>query len=134
MAFQIDDVSANVMLDAYETSVGTTPVLRLFTGAPPANCAAANSGTLLSTITLPSDWLTSATARAKTILGVWQDNNVPGAGTAAHFRLYQSNGTTCRGQGTVTVTGGGGDMQINSVVFAAGQFFQITAINLSMPG
>jgi hypothetical protein len=132
MTYQVDDVSANAMLDAYETSVGTTPVLRIFTGAPPANCAAANSGTLLSTINLPSDWLTTAAARTKTISGVWQDSNTDDVGTAGHFRLYQSNGTTCRGQGTVTVTGGGGELQLNSVTFALGQFFSITAVNLSM--
>jgi len=30
------------------------------TGAPPANCAAADSGTLLVEIPLPADWMTDA--------------------------------------------------------------------------
>jgi hypothetical protein len=34
-------------------------------------------------------------------------------------------------QGTVTATGGGGDMQVDNVSFAAGQQFTVTAFTLT---
>ena len=52
------------------------------------------------------------------------------AGTAAHFRIYTSGGA-CRLQGTVTATGGGGDMEVDNAVFAAAQDFTITTFALT---
>ncbi|MCY1248013.1 hypothetical protein D9M72_613970 [compost metagenome] len=48
------------------------------------------------------------------------------AGTAAHYRIKDSAGTTCHMQGTVTVTGGGGDLTVDNAVIASGQTVQIT--------
>jgi hypothetical protein len=50
----------NAKLDAVETAIGVSPVLKIRTGAPPANCAAADTGTVLATCTLPSDWMAAA--------------------------------------------------------------------------
>ena len=121
----------NAMLDAYETAVGTAPILTIRTGAAPANCAAANSGTVLATITLPSDWMGNASGGVKSLLGTWQDASADAAGTAAHYRIHDSTGTTCHEQGTVTATGGGGDMTVDNVVLAAGQQFNVTSHTLT---
>jgi hypothetical protein len=48
MAIQLSVAARNGRLDAIETELGSTPVLKIFTGAQPANCAAANSGTELT--------------------------------------------------------------------------------------
>ena len=42
MAIQFSTGVRNGMLDAIETAVGATAVIKLFTGAQPSNCAAAN--------------------------------------------------------------------------------------------
>ena len=34
--------------------------------------------------------------------GTWEDTSADAAGTAAHFRIYDSGGSTCHIQGTVT--------------------------------
>lgn len=53
------------------------------------------------------------------------------AGTAGHFRIYASDGSTCHMQGTVTATGGGGDLTLDNVSIAAGQSVTITSFTLT---
>jgi hypothetical protein len=86
---------------------------------------------VLASPTLPSDWMAAASSGSKGKSGTWQDTSADASGTAAHFRLYASDGTTCGAQGTVTVTGGGGDMEVDSVTFTAGQAFTITGFTLT---
>lgn len=126
MTVQNSVACRNARLDSFETTVGTSAVLKMFTGAQPANCAAANSGTVLATLSLPSDWLAAASGGSKAKSGTWEDVSADNSGTVAHYRIYASDGTTCHEQGSVTATGGGGDMTVDNVVFAAAQDFLIT--------
>jgi hypothetical protein len=132
MAFQFSVAARNAALDAIETAAGTAPTLTIRTGAVPANCAAARTGTVLATLDLPSDWLTAASSGSKALSGTWQDAAADAAGTAAHFSIDQ--GATCHIQGTVTATGGGGDMTIDNTSIAAGQQVTITSFNLTAGG
>lgn len=116
----------NARLDAFETTVGTSPILKIRTGAQPANCAAADAGTVLATLTLPSDWMANASGGTKAKSGTWQDPAADATGTAAHYRIYASDGVTCHEQGSVSATGGGGDLTVDNTSFAAGQNFTIT--------
>lgn len=132
MAFQFSVGARNASLDAIETTIGTGPTLELRTGAPPATCATADSGTVLATMTLPSDWAAAASGGAKTLLGTWQDTSADAAGTAGHFRIKQ--GATCHIQGTVTISGGGGDLVLDNNVLALGQQVTITAFTINAGG
>lgn len=131
MAIQLSVTVRNARLDAIESTIGTSPILRIRSGAAPATCATADSGTVLATLTLPSDWMAAASAGAKALSGTWQDTSADATGTAAHFRIYDSGGTTCHLQGTVTATGGGGDLQVDNTSFASGQSFTISAFTLT---
>jgi hypothetical protein len=131
MAIQLSTTVRNARLDAIETTVATSAIIRVRTGSAPANCAAADTGTVLAEITCPSDWMAAASGGTKTKSGTWQDLSADNTGTAAHFRLYDSAGTTCHMQGTVTATGGGGDMEVNSTSFTAGQSFTISTFTLT---
>ena len=133
MAFQFSDASVNAALDAIETAIGTGAILKIRSGAAPATVAAAASGTVLATLTLPSDWLAAAASRSKAKLGTWEDTSADAAGTAAHFEITASNGTTRHIQGTVTATGGGGDMTLDNVSIASGQTVTITSFTLNGP-
>lgn len=133
MALQLSTAARNALLDAIETAAGTSAILKIRTGSAPANCAAADSGTAVATVSLPSDWMANASGGTKALSGTWQDASADAAGTAAHFRIYDNAGTTCHMQGTVTATGGGGDMTVDNVVFAAGQVFNVTAFTLTAP-
>ena len=129
MAVQLSAAVRNGMLDAIETVIGTSAVLKIRTGAPPANVATADSGTVLATLTLPSDWMGAAAAGVKALAGSWTDASADSAGTAAHFRIYASDGTTAHIQGTVAASGA--DLNVDNVVFAAGQSFTVTSFTLT---
>ncbi len=131
MAIQRSVAVRNARLDAVESTIGTTAVLKIRTGAAPASCATADSGTVLATATLPSDWLAAASSGSKAKSGTWEDTSADASGTAAHYRIYASDGTTCHMQGTVTATGGGGDMTVDNVVFAVTQVFTVTSFSLT---
>jgi hypothetical protein len=134
MTIQLSDAVRNALLDAIETTIGASAVLKIRTGAPPASIATADSGTVLATLSLPSDWMAAASGGTKAKSGTWEDTSADAAGTAGHFRIYASDGTTKHLQGTVTATGGGGDLTVDNAVFAAGQAFSITAFTLTAPG
>lgn len=131
MAMQYSVGVRNARLDVVETTIGTSPVLKIRTGAVPANCAAADAGTVLATVNLPSDWMSAASGGSKSMLGTWEDSSADAAGTAGHFRIYASDGTTCHIQGTVTISGGGGDMTVDNTSFAAGQNFVVTSFTIT---
>lgn len=131
MAIQLSVSVRNARLDSIETTIGASAILRIRTGAPPATCATADAGTVLAEMTLPADWMAAASAGAKALSGTWQDLSANAAGTAGHFRIYDSGGTTCHLQGTVTATGGGGDMELDNTSIASSQQVTITAFTLT---
>jgi hypothetical protein len=116
-----------------ESTISTAPILEIRTGAPPANCAAADSGTLLASMTLPSDWMAAASSGSKAKSGTWQDASANATGTAAHFRIKDSGGTTCHCQGTVTASGGGGDMTLDNTSIAATQPVTVATFTITAP-
>ena len=131
MALQYSVSVRNAKLDAVETTIGTSAVLKIRTGSVPATCATADSGTVLATLSLPSDWMAAAASGAKSKSGTWEDAAADATGTAGHWRLYASDGTTCHAQGTLTATGGGGDMTVDSTSFTSGQTFTISTFTLT---
>lgn len=129
MTIQLSTTVRNALLDQIETTIGTSAILKIRTGAAPANPAAADSGTVLATLTLPSDWMAAASSGSKALSGTWQDTSADATGTAAHFRIYDSGGTTCHIQGTVGTSAT--DMIVDSVSFTATQQFTITTFTLT---
>lgn len=131
MALQLSTTVRNARLDAIETAIGVSAVMKIRSGSAPADVATADSGTVLATLSLPSDWLAAASAGSKAKSGTWQDASADATGTAAHFRVYASDGTTAHIQGTVTATGGGGDLTLDNTSIAAAQTVTITGFTLT---
>lgn len=131
MAIKLSAAVKNARLDAIETTVGASAVMKIRTGAPPTNITDADSGSVLATLSLPSDWMAAASGGTKALAGTWQDTSADAAGTAGHFRIYANDGTTQHVQGTVTATGGGGDLTLDNAVLAVGQLVQITSFTLT---
>jgi hypothetical protein len=129
MAIQLSVAVRNARLDAIETTIGTSAIMRIRTGAAPANCAAADSGTVLATLNLPADYLAAAASGSKAKSGTWEDTSADATGTAAHFRIYDSAGTTCHLQGTVGTSGT--DLVVDNTSFATGQSFTVTGFTLT---
>ena len=134
MAFQFSTSARNAALDAIETAAGVSAIMKIRSGAAPANCGTADSGTVLATIALPSDWMAAASSGSKAMSGTWQDTSADATGTAGHFRVYASDGTTCHVQGSITITGGGGDMELDNVSIATGQQVSVTGFTLNAGG
>lgn len=130
MAIQMAAAVRNARLDAIETATGTAAILRLYTGAQPADCATANSGTLLAQITMASDWASAAASGTKGFSNLPLTTTATTSGTAAHYRIYHSTNTTSAmmqgsiGQGT-------GDLQLDNTAIATGQTINITAWTLT---
>ena len=129
MAVQFSTVLRNRFRDAYVAAFPAGAVLVLRSGAP-AGVGGAAGGTALATITLPASPLTSGVGSV-TLNGTWSDASADDTGTIGHYRLTNSTDIE---EGTVTVTGGGGDMEVDSVSVTAAQVVTITAWTTNMPG
>jgi hypothetical protein len=132
MTIQYNATTRNAKLDAIETTNLTSCSMEIRTTAQPANCAAASTGALLCTINLPSDWMGAAAAGSKAKAGVWSAT-ASGSGTAAHFRLYNSqatkDGTTCFMQGTIGQ--GSGDLSLDNTTIASSQTVTINTFTIN---
>ncbi len=126
MAVQYSTAIRNGMLDVIESAAGASAKLKLYAGAPPANCAAAATGTLLATLSLPADYYSAASGGTKTLLGAWT-GTANADGTAGHYRILDSAEATCHEQGTITATGGGGDITLDNIVIAINQVITINS-------
>lgn len=133
MTVQWSTALRNALLDAWEAAIGVSAKVQIRTGPAPANCAAADSGTLLAEFSLVSDWAAPAASGAKSLNGTPTANAIA-SGDAAHYRIKDSSGVTCHEQGRVTVTGGGGDLTVDIVSVSSGQPLRITAWAKTAPG
>lgn len=134
MTIQFSVAVRNAMLDAIETTMGTSAKLQMWTGTPPANCAAAATGTKLVEISLASDWAAAATNGSKSLSSLPLVTTGLANGTAGYYRFTNSAGTTCHEQGTVTAAGGGGDIIVDNPVMVSGQEVQVVAFTKTAPG
>lgn len=138
-ATRINNALAIVNCDNVVDSVDDGPaagVMEIRTGTPPANPEDADTGTLLSTVTYSdpafgaaADIDPGARAIANPITG---DVSADATGTAGYFRVKDSNGVV-KFQGDVTLTGGGGDLELNNINIQAGVQVDITSHTVTMP-
>lgn len=133
MTIQYRAATRNAKLDAIESNAGNSVAMRIYTGAQPANCATANSGTLLVTINLPADYFNPASAGAMTKNGTWSGTASGGSGaTPGHFRLYASQATmdetTCFMQGSAAI--GSGDLNMDGTI-TSGQTVTISTFTIT---
>lgn len=131
---QFSVTNRNAQLDAIETEAGVSAILKIRTGARPATCVTADSGTVLATMALPSDWMGAAAAGAKALSGTWQDTLADATGTAGHWRIYKSDGTTCVMQGDCSLPAGGGSLELINTSIAINQPVSVTAFTLTAGG
>jgi hypothetical protein len=117
--------------DAIETAIGGTAKLYIFSGAEPGSCAAADPAGLLATLTLPADWMQNSATGVKVKSAAAWSGTASAPGTAASYRIKDNAGTTCHIQGTVTATGGGGDLTLDNTSITAGQTITINTYQIT---
>ncbi len=130
MALQLSTAVRNAMLDSIESAIGVSAIMKIRTGSPPG-IGSADAGTVLATISLPSDWMAAASGGSKAKSGTWQDASADAPGTAGHFRIYASDGTTQHIEGTVGLTGSGADLELDNTNIQTGQQITITSFSLT---
>jgi hypothetical protein len=124
MAFQEGVLLRNAKLNAINTQLGVTATLKIFSGAEPANCAAADPTGLLATISLPASPFAAASAGAIALNGSWTVA-ASGTGTGASFRIYDSS-SVCQMQGNTTT-----DLVLNNTSIATGQTVTVTSFSIT---
>jgi hypothetical protein len=133
MAVQWADAVRNAMLDAWETAIGTSALLRIYSGTPPADESTALSGnTLLKEFAMASDWAAAAATGSKGLNNLPLSGAAAATGVASFYRIYNSGGTTCYEQGTVGTSGT--DMIIDNTSINSGQTVNVTAFSKTAPG
>jgi len=90
---QFSTAVRNAMGNAIETTIGASPVLEYRTGLPPANPAAASTGTLLMSGTMAADWATDASNGVKAFNVNMKADTAVASGYAGHYRIKASDGT-----------------------------------------
>lgn len=115
------------MWNNFVTTVGSLAFIQLYTGAPPANCAAAATGTLLCEIPLPATWWSIASA-VLTKLGNWSGTAIA-AGNVGYWRLVNNAKTTCHMQGTIAASGG--DLTIDAIALTVGMPVSVTTFSIT---
>ncbi len=137
MTIRATPAARNAILDTGFDAIFNSGVLELRTGTQPASANDAASGTLLWSETLPADAFAASAAGSKAKAGTWEAAAVA-AGSAGWYRLKQTadaastDGTDERVDGSVTATGGGGDLTLDNVVLAVGQSVTITTFSVSI--
>lgn len=131
-------LSARAGLDALLALLNTGGAghIKIWSGAMPATCETADSGVLLSTLTLSATAFPASTDPTTTGLAtatanaISSDTNAAATGTAGYFRAYSGAGT-CIVQGTVGTSLA--DMILNTVSIAAGATVAITSWIVTLP-
>jgi len=101
---QLSTTQRTARITTLTTNIGSTAKLKIYTGSAPGVANAA-TGTLLSTISLPSTAWTVASGVA-TLSGTWQDTSAAASGTPGYWRITDSTGATIYAEGTAGVSGG----------------------------
>lgn len=130
MALKYSTTLRNAQLDAITTAVGTSGILRIYSGTRPANVAAAISGTLLAEcVCNASAFAAAASGGVLTANAIANDSSANASGTASHYRLFRSDGTTAVIDGDVSTSGA--DLNLDNTSINSGQVVSITSFTIT---
>jgi hypothetical protein len=140
MATRISTAARNAACDGVVdlVDVGGPGFIRIYTGAQPAGPDTVPSGTLLAEFTLSNPAFTAAVAGVATldVTPALTDTGITD-GTAGWFRMLTAAEAAGDGQGvldgSVTATGGGGQLELNTVTISTGVDVEITSGTVTMP-
>lgn len=122
--------AANAVVDQLDGAAGT---LKIYTGTQEADADTDPAGTLLVTITLAAPAYGAAnTSGLAALLGTPLSGTAVATGTAGNFAVETNAGANVF-QGSVTATGGGGDLTLDNVSIATGQTVNISSLNYTHP-
>ena len=129
MALTVTAAAAQAMATALATDIGSAATIEIRTGSKPATPETAASGTLLATVAITGSFTASGgSITAADLASV----TVAASGTAGYFRVKTSGGTA-KIDGTVTATGGGGDMTLSTTSLVSGGTVDLGVPTFTVP-
>lgn len=132
MAIQYSTTHRTNNMTDIVTLLGATGFLLVYTGAAPANCGTAASGTLL--VSLPLSATAGTVTSGVLTMGAITGANTGNAGTAGYWRLCTSSaGTTVIAQGAVAVSGS--DLNFaGGIIWTSGEAISVTSFTITATG
>lgn len=130
---KISDLARNAAVDAVAELIdggSGAGYIEIRTGSAPTNTTDASTGTLLATLPMSDPAFGAAASGTATASAITSDTNIDNTGTAAHFRIFDSN-DVCIMQGSVGTSGA--DINFDSVSFVSGGTAAITSLTLTQP-
>ncbi len=125
MALHINATTRSAFMDAITTRAGSGALLQIFDGTP--SVAPYTSTTVkLAQCTMGNSFAAAASNGVLTLSSIGSDSSADATGVATWFRIYASNASTIVMDGTVTATGGGGDLTLDNTTITAGGTVAIT--------
>lgn len=122
-------LAKNAKLDALATYAGASAKLRIYSGTKPTNPDTAISGTLLVELVCNATAFAGAASGGVLTANAISNGTAAGTGTATHFRLWKTNGTTPVLDGTVgTATS---DLILDNTSINTGQVVSVSAFTVT---
>lgn len=132
LATGVVNAMADAAVDRMDLGSGAGTI-KVYTGSQPASANDTEGGaTLLATFTMADPAFGAASAGVASIASAPRTTTGAAAGTAGWFRAEDSDGTNCF-DGSVTATGGGGQLELNSTTISVGVSVEITSGTFTMP-
>jgi len=126
----IRSAMCDAIVDSLDAGSGAGTI-QIRSGTRPADPATTATGTLLATVTCIDPAFGAASSGVATIAdpaGV----TAAATGTASWFRALDSNNAACF-DGSVTATGGGGDLTLSSTSVVSGTTVDVTGGTITVP-
>ena len=133
MAIQYSLTHRTNAMSQLNTDIGANAVIKIFTGAAPANCGTADTGTLLVTFAGNAGGFGTAASQVLTASAI-ANANAAATGTAGYFRIYPSAATTTNAvvQGTCGLSAA--DMILTNTSITSGQTCVFTSLTVTAFG
>jgi hypothetical protein len=132
MAIKYSATARTNRMTQLNTDIGANAYIRIYSGTRPADVSASITGTLLAELRGNASGFGTASAGALTAAAITSDSSADATGTATHFRVFKSDGTTAVIDGDVGTSGSDLNLSSTSIVATgtvAVSSFVITAGN-----
>ena len=133
MAIQYSTTHRTNAMTQLATDVGTSCVIKIWTGSPPANCGTADSGTLLVTFAGNATQFGTASSGVLTVSAI-ANATAGNTGTAGYFRIYPTAATTTNAVVQGLCGTSGSDMNLTSTSITSGQTCVFTSMTVTAFG
>lgn len=125
------NAACDAVVDLLDAGSGAATI-KVYTGTQPTLASDAATGTLLVTITTADPAFGASSSGVATLAGTPLSATGVAAGTAGWARIADSAGVTVL-DGSVTATGGGGQIELATTTISVGVTVQITSGTVTMP-